>query len=552
MTAPAFCTVLFSDTVDEQTAMMVRRIAGNHDRFATDFIGVVDPDGTVTVAIRLEARQVADGSWAIDRFTYVPSINSFKQESEARPGLCFFDALSHCARFQATELAGHNRRQIITVPRDRWADVASCRDAAAGAFQIIDDNGYAQPCAEGRILTDGLYSMEAMETAYKTKNINSNLPAVQTVTGMPRIVSELLAVNRSMIGPRDLVARYNQKMTENNEHREWVQKLEATSLAADKLRKGVSLLTERKFKTCPNSFVTYATLGIAPILLRKQGHEDYTVDGHLFMLKKQFQDSVWAIDHAPLQSLGREFAKNAESTFWLERALRILKDDREPGQHSDSAVTRAMECFNRAALVSEWNDMDTERVMAECFGQKFEPMTFVRELEKSWKIYNLNVQSFVHDIDPATPIGHLLPDGTIFGGVSPTTKTFMFFAPKDSEFLMNQHAAAYQPSIVKNFYGHDGNGANCEKEFWIDQGKNIFRKGWRLTTLPELYVLYKNKDAKGFKDELGQSGDHYWSYPFDFRSDYPFEADYHVFNIRNGESVKTQDTYDASVRYVRT
>jgi hypothetical protein len=92
---------------------------------------------------------------------------------------------------------------------------------------------------------------------------------------------------------------------------------------------------------------------------------------------------------------------------------------------------------------------------------------------------------------PATTkleVGQEMPDGTIYGGVSPDDGKPMFVVAKDSSSSMMtfNEAAKFASSLM--VHGHND---------------------YRVLTRSELYVLYQNKDKGALKNTFNNS--HYWS-----------------------------------------
>jgi hypothetical protein len=72
-------------------------------------------------------------------------------------------------------------------------------------------------------------------------------------------------------------------------------------------------------------------------------------------------------------------------------------------------------------------------------------------------------------------IGDVMPDGTIYAGISPDTNAPMFTTAKDAPFPMNWHTAA---TYARDLFAHG-------------------RADWRVPTSAELNVLFNNRAAIG-------------------------------------------------------
>ena len=85
--------------------------------------------------------------------------------------------------------------------------------------------------------------------------------------------------------------------------------------------------------------------------------------------------------------------------------------------------------------------------------------------------------------------GTVMPDGSVYAGVSPDTGRPMYTTPKDAQmsFRFNQ-AGKYAATL-------DAHG----------------RQDWRVPTKAELYVLFKNRSVIGNFDTTGSPASWYWS-----------------------------------------
>jgi hypothetical protein len=130
---------------------------------------------------------------------------------------------------------------------------------------------------------------------------------------------------------------------------------------------------------------------------------------------------------------------------------------------------------------------------------------------------------------PAPGIGDVMPDGTIYAGLSPDTGEALYATPQDAPLRMKwEKAVKYAADL--DAYGH---------------------KDWRLPTLRELKALYdsRHKGAlKGiFNDNTGSSW--YWS----CRRGHPDDSSnvYYVHFSDGGDAWTGKGNYELSVRPVR-
>ncbi len=98
-------------------------------------------------------------------------------------------------------------------------------------------------------------------------------------------------------------------------------------------------------------------------------------------------------------------------------------------------------------------------------------------------------------------IGDNAPDGSKYAGISPATGTHMFAMPQDSGEMSWNEAIKFSQTMVA--YGHKGS-KQATAELLKDASKDD--GGWRMPTLEESDVLFKNKDKIG-----GFASRWYWS-----------------------------------------
>lgn len=85
-------------------------------------------------------------------------------------------------------------------------------------------------------------------------------------------------------------------------------------------------------------------------------------------------------------------------------------------------------------------------------------------------------------------VGDKMPDGTVFAGVSPSTGRPLYVLPADAPLKMK-----FKDAVAYAAQASDGNG----------------RKGFRLPTRNELYLLYQNRDKGALKGSFAEAC--YWS-----------------------------------------
>jgi hypothetical protein len=93
-------------------------------------------------------------------------------------------------------------------------------------------------------------------------------------------------------------------------------------------------------------------------------------------------------------------------------------------------------------------------------------------------------------------IGQVMPDGTVYAGISETTGTKMFAMPKDSGIMTWYNAIKFTQKLSDQ-YGYNGSKQATAEA--LDNPKKD-DGGWRLPTGDELNQLFENKDDIGSFD----------------------------------------------------
>jgi hypothetical protein len=393
--------VLFSQ-LDPVLTHTVRRIPAKHDRFATDFIGVNGDDNKVIMAIRLEAwKDAATGSWAIDRLIYTPALNAVTKDIEARPGLCFFDALYYCARFQMTELASHDSHRIVTVHGKRWADTPHFTVAAKEAGQVIDHDGLAHPCANGRILTTGMFDNEALDTAYET----AKTPLTESEPVMPGLLESFVGASLAPLSGdpiKTIIGRAAHKA-------KIVKSFEDVIDSGQNLMLRMAKLKQNKFRPQYRSHVlgtvfgTVCTLGIAPAIGHLAGFNWFTMTRDFLLFKTDFLQKVENLPDCPEKNAARDFAKIAEYTFWMERAL-LLLEEFKAAPDKEKLIKRAMPYIEKAGVALGLDHFAVKKLQEDFGTDCIEKNSCFKKLGKAWGT------RFEYHRNPGDTIGEYKPE----------------------------------------------------------------------------------------------------------------------------------------------
>jgi hypothetical protein len=382
----SFTPVIFTSTVDERLKKTVSGIAAQHDGFATDLIGLKGDEGHIIMGIYLAAWQDASTKlWGIDRYTYVPALDTIEKKVEAMPGLCFFDALYHCARFQATELS-MNGKTIIGDVSD-YTDAVHFSIAADKAGQVIDQDGKVHPCAFGRILTEGSFTRDQIQCARITKKAEMvivNQPGRPLVRDL--LDSLLTSQKENTAGNTDLIVGYDNRRTLANNFRQ-------ARKNGDILLQRIGTCIEHEFKAgskytsdsdCPKWFKTVITLGINPVIQFSQGNPDYNLVTAFKFASYRFKKSVEALPDCQEKELVREFAHAANAAFWLERAARVYQNNHAKLDKSSRPIRNATRFIDSAGSIMGLEAVDISRLKAEYLEGKFEIGKFYTTLKNKW------------------------------------------------------------------------------------------------------------------------------------------------------------------------
>ncbi len=387
---------LYTQTASADVASVVSLIAGKHAEFATDFIGTFDANGAVAIAVALHAwRHAESGTWAIDRLTYVPSLGTVVKSTEAQPGLCFFDALDYCARFQYGDLAAGDRH-IIAIPDELRTDVIHFTKAAVAAGQVIDPEGRLHPCVGGRILTNGTFSAEAIRTARLTKDMVMAVPAPAAPPMTHVLFSMLKAEGRPDAG--DTAGKQPLAMQYKEKHR-LIAHFKAALEAGDRMVDALSGIVENDFRTVfariPKTeyarskkkeayLGAIVTLGLEPAISYLCGHEKYAVNRRFLMKKRDFTAKTAILPECDEKKLMLDFAAAAESALWLERAALVQKQFLEKSRAVKDVTEKGLRMVEIAGAAGNLSPVDIGRLQEEYLNGTFRRGQFRDSIQNAW------------------------------------------------------------------------------------------------------------------------------------------------------------------------
>ena len=396
---------LYSQLVSAELAGKVLRIPGKHDAFATDFLGYAE-QGEHPACVRLEAVQDFETkTWQIDRLTLLSSDENgaIKREAEVNGGLCFFDALHYCARFQMSEEAFG--KQAIPVEDGSFGEMAHYKIAAASAGQAIDADGNVHPCAYGRPLTEGLFNRAAYAVALQTKDIDlSQMPKVQQTDFVAQINRGLLNRSVSEEPQQALITRTQDK---NTQIKTIEGILEAGEGFLKMLEKVIKLKFVSKYRGGKLHGASYywsifaddddmnlfggavhaygssvLTLGLLPAYRYLSGNRKYAPVRAVKSELAKFNRQVARLPDIEVKTLCMEFSKAATYSIEMERAAAASFIFTKT--NSSSVLNEGLRLIEKAGALIDLGEADTNRIKALYLKPAIEPGSFSKALRNSW------------------------------------------------------------------------------------------------------------------------------------------------------------------------
>lgn len=376
---------LYSQQVDTDLAAIVLRIEGKDDSFGTDFLGT--PGEKSPACVRLEAwKNPLNNLWQVDRYSRVPGTDFVKKEIELNPGLCFFDALHYCARFQRVEEELGKR----PVHEDWQDEITSYRTAAENAGQVIDQNGDVHPCAFGRVLTEGFFDKNTLTFARKTKDeaITKAAPSVMLSTVL---MDDLFKNNFAPNEKHDLTEFSIKK-------RELANDLHTAMSAGDNLLEVMSDAVKNHYQNGYKrafddpfpmiaktfSFIAEPVTGGFHFVKHLRGKTDrYSATRPYDVAKTAFQRAAMNLPDCLEKSIAQDFLHAANFAFHLEHAAAVYDlcaQEKKPG----SAIQAGLPYVEEAAKVKGLNDTETSRLKAEYLQGNMKPGHYLNLVRYAW------------------------------------------------------------------------------------------------------------------------------------------------------------------------
>ena len=385
----AFTSSLYSQRSGKDIVAQVLRIPApeNCTRFSTHFLGLAEQASCVRLEAFLDSES---GTWGIDRLTRISSQNggTTRKSTEALPGLCFFDALHHCARFQATEESVG--KYAVTMDNSCWDETPFYKDVAIAAHQVIDADGEIHPCINGRILTEGFFDDAAYATALKTKGLVLPVkPIVAPGSFIEQINKGIALSSTEKVMTTDLISRSIDKRKE----------IDRVHFLIEKGNDFVHLFqrnTSEHFLTAYNGRRGESTalaimgaafsLGVRPAIAYVCGTATHFPARAVKSKLSDFVKATENIPDYPEKRLCVEFAQAAAYAIPMEQAAQIYQLCRE-NKKPLKEIQRGLPFIEEAASLISLSKMDTDRLKATYLDGKCVADHFSDTVRKSWEGY---------------------------------------------------------------------------------------------------------------------------------------------------------------------
>jgi hypothetical protein len=338
----------------EQTRLIMRALeAKNGDSFQTHYFRKQVEGVDEALAWREAWCNPISGAWEVTEHATVPDFSPEAKagaQAERRKTIqrqaCFFDALYHCAVFEASE------RRFGNSPAGEKTETAHYMDFAAAEGIPMDKTGMPLLAAYGRILTDGDYGREAREIAKKSpKKLKvPEKPALTTFGDLAPAAVNLPAV---------IDASYDLTI-ESQQARAKIRAMAGSILAKmDMVGQRLQACRESNFVWCRDTSLFWAPLipvigQIALIAYAKHIPGDFPrrqFRKAVQKLQTEAREAAPSFDVAPVN----QYAADAALAFrilWARQAAR----DFIARKGSEKSLNKCIEAFAAAARQESWNE----------------------------------------------------------------------------------------------------------------------------------------------------------------------------------------------------
>lgn len=388
--------IFFTQRATPELALKTARIVGKTAHFATDFMGRME-DGPDPACVRLEATQDEDtGLWQINRFTRIPGLGDgiTRQETEASTGLCFFDALHYCARFQRTE--EDLGKQAIPVVGKRWESIPNYKEAAKLAGQAIDADGEVHPCAYGRILTDGFFN----DSAYADASLTQDQPLPETAKTARGNFVELL--NSGLLKTDTPAAAETNLLDQSVNKRLLINDLKTVITVGDKFCQIFAKAINHRFTPAALSsaedryhvlffkkqyvrtgIVSLLTAGLKPAWDYAKGDPRTAPVHATYKALSDLKNSGARLPTSPEKTLVEEFFVAAAYAVSMERAATVYHLCSEQ-EKSANNIKKGLPHIVEAARIINLSPVDTERLKADYLNGNVKGASFYHKMLGAW------------------------------------------------------------------------------------------------------------------------------------------------------------------------
>ena len=378
---------LYSQRVGTEIAEQVRLITAPCQHFATNFMGNSEA-GQNSPCVRLEAViNPLSQTWRVERITRLSGKEDSitHQITELNDGLCFFDALHYCIRFESTEQS--SGKQAITVPGKRWSSVSHCHDVANEAGQPIDADGDLHPAVGGAILGSGFFSDKAYETAQKTKDHKLvKVPAVGSDHFLSQLSKKIISSSAPVGQESDLVEKAIDKF-------KLVKAIQNVMKAGSAFKDTFKSVKNDHFQsvyqgyrmsnTLGTYFYSVVSLGTLPAALYLAGQKDVAPMRAIYKSLAHFSNAVDALPPSSEKTLCLEFIKAARYEIPLERAASTY-DLSRTGKKPMDAIKSGLPFVEEAGKAANLSELDIERLKAAYLEGKLKHKEYSCPLVDKW------------------------------------------------------------------------------------------------------------------------------------------------------------------------
>lgn len=383
---------LYTRTVAGELAPVIRGITSKHDSITTDFFaGKPNENGLAPLTALKAWENPATKSWQIEQWTFLPpgyiapgAKESYRKETLARLGACFFDALHECSAFQVgQEQAGAVK---TPAPDAEWQEITHWRKAADDAFQACEQQGLVHPCANGQILTasTGFFDQAAFRLAAKSAPMNIEniiVPASALLTRAAANESECTAIATQTNDKSKIFAAYAAVIEAGNELKKATSKMFENKIDH-------KLLRVDKAKDITDAFVILALSPVASLayIVGDPG----LFPGRAFNKRMAaFNKAAAALPDKEDRDLCAVFAENAAYAFWMQSA----KDEYALCFESAKSVERSLPYLEKAAAVKGLGGSDLETLKTAFLKDGYKNESFSYLIRNTWETTKTRLES---------------------------------------------------------------------------------------------------------------------------------------------------------------